>query len=142
MEHNLHGKRRAAVSPLFSIRAVASFDIVVRDQLEILSDVFQKAYKSGKVLKLRNVFVAFATDAVHQYALNESMNLQKDEQRTAELMQTILSLSKITPLVKQFSRLPALSQKMPIWLNRALKPEMATFLEIHKVSPPITNAWT
>ncbi|KAL8713813.1 MAG: hypothetical protein Q9225_006701 [Loekoesia sp. 1 TL-2023] len=130
--HNLHGKRRAALSPLFSSRAIADADNVFQEQVQILSDVFQESYTSGKTLELRSVFVAFTMDTVYQYALRESMNLQKDEERTAETIRSLNSLVRLTSLVKQFSWLPALSQKMPLWLNRALKPEMVFLLQLHK----------
>lgn len=43
VEHNLHGKRRAALSPLFSSRAIAIAAEITHEQVENLSSAQSKS---------------------------------------------------------------------------------------------------
>ena len=139
VDHTLHGKRRAALSPLFSSRAIASADGIMQEKVQILSDTFQRKCVAQEVVELRGVFVAFTTDTISQYAMGESMGLQRDEEGARRWWATLETTSTMTPLVKQFPSFLALGKAVPIKLIRWLKPEMAGLLEIHEVSPLQTH---
>lgn len=133
VEHHLHGKRRAALSPLFSSRAITNAKEIIHEQVEILSSAFQNKAASQEVAELRSVFVAFTLDTVHQYAMGVSTDLQMNEQSARKWWLTLKAVSKMTPTAKQFPWLLSLGQKVPLGLIRVLKPEMAGLLEIQEV---------
>ncbi len=133
VEHHLHGKRRAALSPLFASRAIANAKEIIHEQVEILSGAFEKKFTSQEVAELRSVFVAFTLDTVHQYAMGVSTDLQRNEQSARKWWLTLRAVSQMTPTAKQFPFLLSLGQKVPLGLIRVLKPEMAGLLEIHEV---------
>lgn len=133
VEHTLHGKRRAALRPLFSQRAIAGANVIMQEQVQILADTLHRKYIAGEVVELRSVFVAFATDTIYQYAMGDSMGLQNDERRARRWWWTLEAVSKMTPMAKQFPWMLPLGQKMPLGLIQRLKPEMAGLLGIHKV---------
>ncbi|KAL8947878.1 MAG: hypothetical protein Q9222_005893 [Ikaeria aurantiellina] len=132
VDHHLHGKRRAALSPLFSSRAIASADDVLHSQIDILSSKFVKTHQSQEVIELRRTFVGFTTDTIHEYALGEPMGFQKDEEKLAEWNETLDAVSKMTPIVKQFPWMMNVGRKVPLGWIRWVKPEMAGVLQIHK----------
>ncbi|KAL8867029.1 MAG: hypothetical protein Q9174_005927, partial [Haloplaca sp. 1 TL-2023] len=132
VEHVLHGKRRAALSSLFSGRSVSNAEPGLSEQTQILSDVFQKHLTSGSIVELRTVCVSFTTDAVFQFALNESMELQKNPTRADKWRRTLVEFTKITPLVKQFAWSVALSRRIPLGVLRKLQPDMAGLLQMQQ----------
>lgn len=134
VEHAIHAKRRAALSPLFSCRAIASTDGIMQQQVQILLDASQKKFLAKEVVKLRSIFVAFTTDTIYQYAMGQSTGLQSGEERARQWWLTLEETSKATPMAKQFPWMLALGQKVPLEWIRWLKPEMAGLLEIHQVS--------
>ena len=134
VEHAIHAKRRAALSPLFSSRAIASTDGIMQQQVQILSDAFQKKFLSKEVVQLRSIFVAFTTDTIYQYAMGHNMGMQRDEERARQWLMTLEETSKVTPMAKQFTWMLALAQKIPLEWIRWLKPEVAVLLEIQHVS--------
>lgn len=136
VDHHLHGKRRAALSPLFSSRAFAKVDGIMQEQVKMLSDAFRGRFTSTEVVELRSVSVAFTMDTICQYVIGEPMGLQRDGKRAMKWWRTLEEVSKTVPMAKQFPWMLGLGQKVPLGLIRKLKPEMAGLLEIHKVRQP------
>ncbi|KAL9013617.1 MAG: hypothetical protein Q9173_001694 [Seirophora scorigena] len=132
VDHYLHGKRRAALSPLFSSRAIADADGVLQEQVHILSNALERRFASGEVVELRNLFVAFTSDTIHQYTMGESMGLQRDEQGARQWWLAMDSVSKTTPIAKQFPWMLAFGLKMPLRLIHMLRPEMTGLMQLHR----------
>ncbi|KAL8951946.1 MAG: hypothetical protein Q9183_007424, partial [Haloplaca sp. 2 TL-2023] len=128
-DHVLHGKRRAALSSLFSSRSISNAEPFLREQIQNMLDFFQKHLTSGTVVELRTICVAFATDAVFQHAQNTSMELQHNLERADNWRQTLSEFANVTPLIKQFAWSVALSRKNPLGILKKLQPNMAGLLQ-------------
>ncbi|KAL8738347.1 MAG: hypothetical protein Q9181_000857 [Wetmoreana brouardii] len=118
VEHSLHGKRRAALSPLFSSRSIADAGQILQKHIEILSRNFEDHLASGAIVELRTAFVAFTTDVSYTFGMGESLGLQHDTHRAEEWYQALKGVAPMTPLAKQFPWMLSLGQKLPLDLIR------------------------
>ncbi|KAL8808403.1 MAG: hypothetical protein Q9200_004294 [Gallowayella weberi] len=132
VEHNLHGKRRAALSPMFSSRAISKAAEIMKGQVELLCNTFRDHLASGSPLELRTVFTGFTMDTVSLFAMGKSMGVQNDQSRAKTWVEAIKGISKTTPVAKQFPWLLSLGQKIPLGFIRRMNPAMAEVLQIHK----------
>ncbi|KAL8800654.1 MAG: hypothetical protein Q9182_005024 [Xanthomendoza sp. 2 TL-2023] len=132
VEHHLHGKRRAALSPMFSSRAISNAAEIMKAQVELLCNTFRGHLASGSPLELRTVFTGFTMDAVSEYAMGKSMGVQNEVSRAKTWVEAIKGISKTTPVAKQFPALLSFGQKIPLGVIRRVNPAMAQVLQIHK----------
>ncbi|KAL8696813.1 MAG: hypothetical protein Q9201_007466 [Fulgogasparrea decipioides] len=132
VEHSLHGKRRAALSPLFSSRSIADAGQIFVEHIEILSKIFQDHLASGSILELRTVFGAFTMDVSHTFSMGESLGLQHDIRRARDWYRALNGVLATTRLAKQFPWMLSLGQKLPLDLMRSANPNMAGVFLIQK----------
>ncbi|KAL8646395.1 MAG: hypothetical protein Q9226_006874 [Calogaya cf. arnoldii] len=130
VEHTLHGKRRAAQSPLFSSRSIAEAGNIMKEQIEILCKRFSDHFDMKEPVELRTAFMAFTLDIVSVFALGESMGLQYDMSRVKGWVDMIKAVSKMTPTAKQFPWLIPLGKKIPLRILRVIDPTMAGIMQI------------
>lgn len=84
---------------------------------------------------MHTVFLAFTTDAVCQFIFGKSGEYQHDSRKAADWKKTMSALPQISPLVRQFPWIVALSFKLPHWVVRWTVPNLARLLSLHKVCP-------
>ncbi|KAL8836207.1 MAG: hypothetical protein Q9176_006468 [Flavoplaca citrina] len=139
VEHTVHGKRRAALSPLFSSRSIVDAGDVMKEQIEILCRRFGHHHKTKEPIGLRTAFMGFTLDIVSVFALGESMGLQHDMDRARGWVDMLKAVSKITPMAKQFPWLISWGQKLPLGILRVIDPTMAGLLQVHEVSTELLH---
>ena len=72
---DLHRARRNALAPFFGPRAIASYEPIINDKLEKISDMIEKAYARSDVLELRLLFWGMTTDVITSIAFPKGMGL-------------------------------------------------------------------
>lgn len=102
-------------------------------QAELLCDNIRDQLQNSQVAELRLNFAAFTTDVVCGYVFDGSLGLLKDSRRALEWKRTISAVAALTPLIKQFPWIISLVKKVPISLLRAVVPDLARIVELHKV---------
>ncbi|KAL8789277.1 MAG: hypothetical protein Q9213_001200 [Squamulea squamosa] len=132
VEHTLHVKRRAALSPMFSSRSITEAGDIIREQVEVLCKNFEDHLTTRKPMELKTAFIGFTLDTVSIFALGESMGLQNDVIRAKGWVDMIKAVSKTTPVAKQFPWLISLGQKIPLKFLQVMDPMMAGLLQIHE----------
>lgn len=128
MNHDLHRRRRAALSPFFSKKAVGDLDGAVREKISKVLGRLETAAETHEVLRLEVAFTALATDIITQYAFEKSWNCldQKDFNLAwKEIMVMSFSSNGMTRQFPVFLRMIALT---PPWLIKILSPGMGYFL--------------
>lgn len=133
VDHNIHRKRRVANSRLYASDAIANAESMVQEQVERLSEIFQRYVENGEVLELRKRFLAFTTDTVALHTLGQSMDLQSDERRAEEWHRTIRTVAKLTPFAKQFPWVIDVVRNLPVGPFKMIMPDMARLLQLHHV---------
>ena len=139
VEHVLHGKCCAALSPLFSSRSIADAGDVMKEQIEILCRRFGHHDKTKEPIGLRTAFMGFTLDIVSVLPLCESIGLQHDMDRARGWVDMLKAVSRMTPMAKQFPWLISWGQKLPLGISRVIDPTMAGLLQIHEVSTELLH---
>jgi hypothetical protein len=133
VSHDLHRKRRLAISPFFSRKFTKNAETVFQDQVERLSRVLHSSYQSGNVLDLRITYLAFTTDTVCRLAFGGSLGLQDNTSSAEDWAETMEAVARLTPLIKQFPFLISLVKKVPLPLLSYVVPVLARLLQLHEV---------
>ncbi|TVY17339.1 Cytochrome P450 monooxygenase sdnE [Lachnellula arida] len=109
VSHDLHRKRRLAISPFFSRKFIINAEKIFKDQVEHLSRNLQSCYQSGNVLDLRVTYLAFTTDTICRLAFGGALGLQDDTRGADDWAETMEAVARLTPLIKQFPFLLSVS---------------------------------
>ena len=112
VDHDLHRSR------LHSTTSIANAERLIHEQIERLSNIFQRSFEEGEVLELRMRFFAFTTDTVALFSLGQSMDLLDNDRRAEEWNRTVCTVTKVTPFVKQFPWIINVDKKLPISVVR------------------------
>jgi cytochrome P450 len=65
--HDLHRLRRSALNPLFSKQAVTKFEDVIQQKVSRLAGRFEKASRTGEVIRADAALTALTTDVICNY---------------------------------------------------------------------------
>lgn len=136
IEHELHGKRRAALSPFFSKTSIRSLEGVIKAKVEKLCERLKSkinpANNQEAVVKMSTAFTALTTDVITEYAYGTSWGyLDKEDfdQRWKDGMRnawiSILQFQNFW----WFGWLVSLS---PTWLLLKLDPSLDGFTRIQE----------
>lgn len=80
IDHDLHRKRRAILSPYFSKRAVSGLEPIINERLEVLCSRVRETVAQGTAIDLTSAFSAFTADVVthHFYGSHQDFLSTKD----------------------------------------------------------------
>jgi len=122
--HEQHRLRRAALNPFFSKRSVAQLEPVIRDKVEKLAGRFEKAAKTGEVIRLDAAYMALTTDVITQYAYARSYNYLAEDDFKLEWKETLIGAMEKGALLRQFPWMVQVMDAMPDWLVALTNPGM------------------
>ncbi|KAK5685004.1 hypothetical protein LTS10_003079 [Elasticomyces elasticus] len=130
VEHDLHRKRRAPGNLLLGKRTVNDSIPMIRGQLVKLQQNFETAARTGEVLDLGLVMLAFTTDVAGKYLMNLTLGMQDDAMKARRWKDATHQLAGMTPLVKQFPWLAGPMDLIPIPVWRVIAPNVAALQEL------------
>lgn len=132
--HDVHRKRRASISPLFSkAAAAASADTIYKNVAVMLRNIHGQIKRQGFAETYLN-WLAMNCDSLTDCFLSRGMHLLQDENKTQAWVETINAVATGTPFSKQFTWFIPLASKLPMWLLERLTPEVSRLLKVRKVS--------
>ena len=134
IDHEIHRKRRAAISPFFSKNTVTSTEHMIYDNMDLLENRLRQDLSNGGAVELRKTYLAMTTDTLADHAFNKSLNLLKDRKKADEWRRTIRAVTVLTPLIKQFVWIIPLALKLPMGLLRMIVPDLARIVALRRVS--------
>jgi len=124
LNHDLHKKRRAAASPFFAKRSVATLEPVIREKAEMIVSRFAKL-PTSEVVDLTAVYTGLTMDVVSQYALGQSEDCLKRDDWGTQWMEVFHEGVKVHPMARQFpwvfNGLMELPSPLMIWMMPAMK---------------------
>jgi cytochrome P450 len=132
VNHVVHRRRRAAISPMFSMASVAQFDHELYDMVDILLERMDQQIRRDGCAELRRNYLAYSTDSISQFCFNESRGMLQDEDKAAGWKRTIHGIAVSTPLMKQFSWMMPMTMKLPLWPVQMLAPDMAEVVQLRR----------
>lgn len=133
VSHELHRKRRAAVSPVWTARAVTAIEPMISASVEKLYSKFDEASKVNKIIDLRLVYFSWATDILMKYMLDADLDLLDNDHEALLLFQSFAARSYYYPLLKQCSWLWDLALHTPRRVLRFASPSLARLMDMYKV---------
>ena len=131
--HDLHRKRRAAISPLFSNSAVKASETMIYEQAELLCESVEKQLDQNGIAEMRLNFTAWSTDMIAILVLPKPLHLLKDQQAAANYHLTTSAVLLLTPLQKQFPWLVETALKLPLGLLQFMSPNLARSVALYQV---------
>ncbi|KAJ5107841.1 cytochrome P450 [Penicillium angulare] len=133
IDHDLHRKRKAAISPFFSKATVLNAEAMINQNARLLCNTIRSQITRRGFAEIRPNFLAYATDNLCEHAFsNIRLDLLKSEERARLWMDSIHAIAVVTPLAKQFPwTLPA-SMKLPLAALNWITPIMARIAALRK----------
>lgn len=122
--HDLHRKRRAALSPYFSKTVIRKLEPIILNHLAKLLVRLESAQKSGEVLELAIVYRALTSDIITQYAFGKSTNFLDFPDFNAPFYYSVLAVYECVPLLHHISWLGPLMNSLPTEIVLKLIPGM------------------
>ena len=133
-EHEIHKRRRAAISPFFSKKRIFQHSNAIRKQVEKLCHRLSVDFKDQpRPLLLKNAFTSYAADVITQYTFGKSYGFLDDPDFQSEFILAIQGFKAIGHLCNQFPWLARLLANLPDKLVQIVQPSMATVIEFQKV---------
>jgi hypothetical protein len=134
VNHELHRQRRSAIAPLFSKQSIQNSERLVKDNIQQLTAVFEKAAISGNPLNLGTYMLAFSTDTLGHFALDFNFNLMNDTNAAENWRKTLDSVPIVTVAARQMPWLIPLALQIPRALIRPVLPDLCRLLDAQGVS--------
>lgn len=135
VDHDVHRKRRGAISNFFSKKSVVSNEPLINEKVELMCDVFESVMRKGDVINIRVALLAYTTDFYTAHALGESgdMNLLKDMERAKIWRDSVTGLLHLTYIVRQFPWIVPFVVELPMWLVRLISSDMTLVMQVLRV---------
>lgn len=122
MPHDLHRRRRAALNPFFSARAVTQLEPLLRAKVEKLSSRFGGIAASGEVVRLDAAFMALTMDIICDYAFARDRRYLDEPDFMLLWKKTLLGAFENGATSRQFPWLLPLMKSLPLPVVSALHP--------------------
>lgn len=149
IQHDIHRKRRAAVSPFFSKRSVLNSEPLMHENLAALCRNIEVQIKQKGFAEMRKNYLALSTDILCDHMFDNPLGLLKSEEAAVNWQETIKTVAELTPLVKQFTWLLPVALRIPVSVLQILVPRLARIVSVRKVSclrgmkyAQVSNTWT
>ena len=135
LQHDLHRRRRGAISGYFSRQAIYQSQEIIHEKAELLCNLFDATHTSGESMNIRVALLAFSTDVYCAHALGETgeMQLLENWDEAVRWRESIVALLHWTPLVKQFPWIIPYAIELPLWVINCFSNELALVVEIYQV---------
>jgi len=132
--HQLHRDRKTAAMPLFTSRAIADAEPMIREQVEKMCNIVHECFVQNKPIELGVLCIAFAVDVTFKHIHGEDFGLLKDLDRARNWRDMANAILDITPLIKQFPWAGPYIAQLPVSLLGLVNEHMANASRLQKTS--------
>ena len=133
IDHEVHRKRRAAISPFFSKSAVTSAQPVIYRNLDLLTRSLRQSLANGGVAEMHKTYLAMTTDTLCDHTFGETLGLLQEDGKAEDWKRTVNAVAVLTPLIKQFTWIIPLALKLPLRPLQTAVPDLARIVALHRV---------
>ncbi|OJJ70073.1 hypothetical protein ASPBRDRAFT_181675 [Aspergillus brasiliensis CBS 101740] len=133
VNHDVHRKRRSAISPLFSKSTVTAVESKIQQKVRTLCDTLRSQIVHHGWAELRLNLLAYATDTVCEHSFtNLRLDLLTSDRRARQWRDSIHAIAILTPWIKQFPWVLPIALKLPLSPLYALVPVVARVVELRR----------
>ena len=133
VSHDLHRKRRAAISPLFTKSAIKASETVIYEKAELLCESLGKQLEDNDIAEMRTNFTAWATEVISVLVFPKPLRLLEDQQAAVDCHLSTKAAMLLTPLQKQFPWLIETALRLPLALAQTMSPDLARSVALFRV---------
>ena len=130
--HDLHRRRRAALAPAFSKRAVNRLEPLIQHAVNVLLDRLRGFQKRGEPVHMGYAWSALTADVITEYSFGKSFGLLSDPDFATSWYDMLMAPSELTHLIKQFGWLFPLLESMPHWFVAMTNPPIMQLIRIQQ----------
>ena len=141
LDHNVHRKRRAAFSSIFSKTTIVSAEPLIHEKVELLGERLKAQLADTGIAEVRRYYLATTTDMISQHIFDKSLNLLQSDQAAKDWQNTIKEITRAIPLTKQFTWILPVALKMPLVPLQMVMPAIARIVALRQVrSIPLNSS--
>ena len=134
-EHEIHRKRRAAMSTFFSKKSILQQSPSIQAKVDKLCSRLDNDYAGkDKVVVLNHLFTCYVADVVTKYAFNKTYDFLDDSEFQSPFTTAVRGYKDIVHPCAQFYWLPRIMAKIPVCLVALIQPSMASIIEFQRAS--------
>ncbi|KAH0437675.1 cytochrome P450 [Colletotrichum camelliae] len=133
-QHELHHMRRKAVEGFFSKQSVTRMETRIHHEARRLDEKLRQLSGTGQVIQLDHAFSAVAGDLAAQFACGESPELIEDPAFNPDWHTTLTGILTMVPYVRNFPWINDIMRLVPVWILKALNPQLAGIRIFHLFS--------
>lgn len=125
IDHDLHRKRRAIVSPYFSKRAIAELEPIINERLNILCSRLGDMMAQGATVNLTSAFSAFTADVVTYHFYGSHPDYLGSKGFEYDLKDALTALLEFYHITRFLPFPPATIKSLPLPILRLLNPNFS-----------------
>ncbi|PYI04016.1 putative cytochrome P450 [Aspergillus sclerotiicarbonarius CBS 121057] len=124
-EHEIHKRRRAAISPFFSKRRTYEQAPMIQKNVDLICNRLANEYAgAGKVVCLNELFASYVIDSIMTYAFNRSYGFLSAPDFATAFTRSIQNFKDFAHIAQQFPFLVRLFRMLPTSAIAVLRPGM------------------
>jgi hypothetical protein len=121
------------MGPKFSKQEAATATDLIYDNVELVLRNVDRHIKERGVAEMRINWMAFSFDTLSGYLFGKPMCMLEDEELTEGWFKTVKAVAVTTPFAKQFPWFIPNAMKLPMWVIKAISPEIARIAKLRWV---------
>ena len=125
VKSDVHRMRRAALSPFFSVQAVARLRPTMQSLVDRLAARMEMTALKGKPVPIFYAYRALTVDIISEYAFGSTLRMLDRADWGASFYLAWRNLWQLSPLTRQWPSLFAFVMRLPQWMQDLLNPKAA-----------------
>lgn len=128
-DHEVHRRRRAAISPFFAKRKIYEQAPMIQEQVDKICHRLVTEYSgTRKDLCMNDLFSSYVSDVIMTYAFNRSYGFLDRPDFISSFTSSIQGLKDFVHFAQQFPWLPRMLRSLPDGVLSYLQPSMKSIL--------------
>lgn len=128
ISHDLHRRRRAAMSPYLSRASILRLEPLVRSKVDRLCARIEQASGTGGIVKMWHAYTALSADIVSAVAFPKGLNLLEEADFASQLAHVFERVSRGGHFVNHFPWILSIVQYLPHGLVKRVLPDISFLL--------------
>ncbi|KAI0201519.1 cytochrome P450 [Astrocystis sublimbata] len=124
MDHDMHRRRRGAVSAFFSNASIRRLEPIMKDHMQRMLLKIAEYGRTGKPVQLHHLFKACTSDVITMYAFGDSFGFLDETDRGRPYFEATDMFFGLTHLFGHATWVAVLMQSLPIWAVAAFVPSL------------------
>lgn len=137
--HALHRRRRAALNPFFSQKAVAFLEPIIQSNAEKLCQRIERNASTGRLLEMRLLYFAFAMDTFSHYAFGAAFGSLDREDLGEEHEATLRAATESNIVTRHLPFLVHIINMLPERVAASLSAPIAGLLKMRRVRLAVSS---